>query len=174
MTDTRHTANTITDTALDELYAQRDRARDALRHLMRYLPNHTEPDEQRVDRTPPPAVRQLVDAIADVLPEWDPAEERDFVWRHYQLTHRVLTRRTERAEAAIDRVRQLCADPVHHLIVARIDVLAALDGPEQPKPQPPAQHIGGRANAEDCPACTANPTPPPYPFTCPGPESSRP
>jgi hypothetical protein len=30
----------------------------------------------------------------------------------------------------------------------------------------PAKHIGGRANAEDCPACEG--TNPPYPFICPG------
>ncbi|MFF9123194.1 hypothetical protein ACF09J_07830 [Streptomyces sp. NPDC014889] len=104
MTPKRYTADTINDTALDELYRQRDGARDALRHLMRYLPNHIETDEQHVDRTPPTAVRQLVDAIADALPEFDPAEERDFVWRHYQLTHRVLSRRVEQAE---ERSREL-------------------------------------------------------------------
>jgi hypothetical protein len=31
----------------------------------------------------------------------------------------------------------------------------------------PPQHLGGGANAEDCPAC--HDTNPPYPFTCPGP-----
>lgn len=33
-------------------------------------------------------------------------------------------------------------------------------------------HIGGRANAEDCPACTG--TNPPYPFICPGPDTEQP
>lgn len=34
----------------------------------------------------------------------------------------------------------------------------------------PPVHIGGGANAEDCPACTG--TNPPYPFTCPGPDKA--
>jgi hypothetical protein len=47
---------------------------------------------------------------------------------------------------------------------------AALDAPgggqNDSTDQKTAQHIGGRANAEDCPACEG--TNPPYPFTCPG------
>lgn len=39
---------------------------------------------------------------------------------------------------------------------------------EQPETQE-TQHLGGRANAEDCPACTG--TNPPYPFLCPGPDA---
>ncbi|MBQ1096306.1 hypothetical protein KBY55_09440 [Streptomyces sp. b94] len=35
--------------------------------------------------------------------------------------------------------------------------------------RPAPRHVGGGANAEDCPACVASPTPPPYPFICPGP-----
>ncbi|MFD6324220.1 hypothetical protein ACFWOL_15420 [Streptomyces sp. NPDC058442] len=98
MTEPRPTASTINDNQLDELYAERDRARHALRHLLRHLPRYAETEEEHVDRTPPDSVRQLVDALADALPAWDPAEERDFVWRHYQLTHRVLTRRVAQAE----------------------------------------------------------------------------
>jgi hypothetical protein len=33
-------------------------------------------------------------------------------------------------------------------------------------------HIGGRANAEDCPACKG--TNPDYPFICPGPDAEHP
>ncbi|MGK9463960.1 hypothetical protein ACSLFT_28600 [Streptomyces sp. G6] len=33
---------------------------------------------------------------------------------------------------------------------------------------PPPEHVGRRVNAEDCPACSISPTPPPYPFLCPG------
>ncbi|MFJ1650068.1 hypothetical protein ACIOC2_01370 [Streptomyces sp. NPDC088337] len=147
MTTKRYNADSINDQALDELYGQRDRARDALRHLMRYLPAHTESDDQHVDRTPPTAVRDLVDALAAALPDWDPAEERDFVWRQYQLTHRVLTRRLEQAdrqvaeyraavkqhqaEAAIERVQQACHDlPYEH----GRRILAALDAVEQQLP----------------------------------------
>jgi hypothetical protein len=36
----------------------------------------------------------------------------------------------------------------------------------------PLVHIGGRANAEDCPACTG--TNPDYPFICPGPDAEQP
>lgn len=34
----------------------------------------------------------------------------------------------------------------------------------------PPVHIGGQANAEDCPACAG--TNPPYPFICPGPDAA--
>ncbi|MFG2993972.1 hypothetical protein ACGFZK_32555 [Streptomyces sp. NPDC048257] len=37
------------------------------------------------------------------------------------------------------------------------------------KSQPPAVHIGGRANAETCPACSG--TALPWPFICPGPDT---
>jgi hypothetical protein len=37
--------------------------------------------------------------------------------------------------------------------------------------QPPV-HLGGGANAEDCPACHG--TNPPYPFICPGPDAEGP
>ncbi|MFM9629407.1 hypothetical protein ACKI10_17490 [Streptomyces galilaeus] len=40
---------------------------------------------------------------------------------------------------------------------------------EQPTEAREAQHLGGRANAEDCPACKG--TNPPYPFLCPGPDA---
>lgn len=36
----------------------------------------------------------------------------------------------------------------------------------------PPVHIGGGANAEDCPACSG--TNPPYPFICPGPDAEQP
>ncbi|MFB7461262.1 hypothetical protein [Streptomyces sp. NPDC056188] len=154
MTEPRHTASTINDQALDDLYAQRDRARNALRHLMRHLPNHNETSEEHVDRTPPAAVRQLVDAIADTLPDWDPAEARDFVWGHYQLAHRVLTRRVERAENAVARVRVFAADAKRRYAHGRNDyeigkhdlattILGTLDDTEQAKPQPPAERITG-------------------------------
>ncbi|MFF7142292.1 hypothetical protein ACFZB5_13720 [Streptomyces nodosus] len=196
-----------------------DRARYALRRLMRHLRNHDEPEEQHIDRIPPAAVRQLVDAVADALPDWDPAMERDVVWAHYQLTHRVLTcrlehaeaerdelreeittaesklanmaksrndwqwsaedaqrttrvqrERAEQAEAAIERVRAAAdklADGTEAGFRAALAIRESLD---EPKEQPPAQHLGNKANAEDCPACTG--TNPPYPFICPGPEKS--
>jgi hypothetical protein len=37
-------------------------------------------------------------------------------------------------------------------------------------PADDAEHVGGGANAEDCPACSG--TNPPYPFICPGPAAS--
>lgn len=41
---------------------------------------------------------------------------------------------------------------------------------EQPETQE-AQHLGGRANAEDCPGCKAERRNLPYPFLCPGPDT---
>ncbi|BBC30045.1 hypothetical protein SGFS_013390 [Streptomyces graminofaciens] len=55
--------------------------------------------------------------------------------------------------------------------------IRALDG-EQPSGGPcvageqqneTPEHVGGRVNAEDCPACEG--TNPPYPFICPGPSA---
>ncbi|MFC9287255.1 hypothetical protein [Streptomyces sp. NPDC057052] len=40
---------------------------------------------------------------------------------------------------------------------------------DQPETQE-EQHLGGRANAEDCPACKAERRNLPYPFLCPGPD----
>ncbi|MEV8033940.1 hypothetical protein [Streptomyces sp. NPDC086182] len=45
----------------------------------------------------------------------------------------------------------------------------AADETRQPEPQAPV-HLGDKANAEDCPACSG--TRLPYPFTCPGPDAA--
>jgi hypothetical protein len=37
----------------------------------------------------------------------------------------------------------------------------------------PTEHVGNRANAEDCPACSASTSPPPYPWICPGPAPAH-
>ncbi|MFI6103196.1 hypothetical protein [Streptomyces sp. NPDC051310] len=85
--------------------------------------------------------------------------------------------RADHAEAAVERVRaaldDLCDEPhpSHDHVCpddVRRHVLAALEAPEPPV-EPPV-HIGGRANAEDCPACRAADVPPPYPWICPGPQ----
>ncbi|MFB6771114.1 hypothetical protein [Streptomyces sp. NPDC056337] len=34
------------------------------------------------------------------------------------------------------------------------------------------EHLGNKANAEDCLACCEAPIPPPYPFICPGPTEA--
>lgn len=69
--------------------------------------------------------------------------------------------------AAVARVRQLCADPVHRFTVARADVLAALNSPpETLTPADDEAAVPPGRNAEDCPRCTG--TNPPYPFICPG------
>ncbi|MFE5630623.1 hypothetical protein [Streptomyces sp. NPDC056543] len=82
------------------------------------------------------------------------------------------------AEAAIERVRAELANPLLHTrdperqgerwLAARI--LAALDEHQEQPPAAPPAHIGNRANAEDCPACSG--TNPPYPFICPGPKDA--
>lgn len=50
----------------------------------------------------------------------------------YEQACAALHRKTD----AIERVRQLCADPVHGFTVARADVLAALDGSQEPSGEP--------------------------------------
>ncbi|MFE5258268.1 hypothetical protein [Streptomyces coelicoflavus] len=49
---------------------------------------------------------------------------------------------------------------------ARYERTAAAAGADEQLLRP--RHVGAGANAEDCPACSASPTPPPYPFICPG------
>ncbi|GGU62690.1 hypothetical protein [Streptomyces lavendofoliae] len=72
------------------------------------------------------------------------------------------------ALAAVEQVRQIAEHHLHDsddgTDPCAAAILAALDG--QPTPAEPPVHIGGRANAEDCPACAG--TNPPYPFLCPG------
>ncbi|MFJ6559929.1 hypothetical protein ACIQMV_08610 [Streptomyces sp. NPDC091412] len=81
-----------------------------------------------------------------------------------------LAQRAGRAEAAVARVRKattrsFMAGPNAVDVVRVTDIHTALT---EPKSQPPAEHIRGRANTEDCPTCSASPSPPPYPFICPG------
>ncbi|GFH36604.1 hypothetical protein [Streptomyces pacificus] len=59
------------------------------------------------------------------------------------------------------------ADTVAKARRYRAAVRDALDPQEQPATRPPV-HVGGRANAEDCPACIASALSPPWPFICPG------
>lgn len=80
--------------------------------------------------------------------------------------------RADKAEAAIDRARKLASRwaVLRAYGSAATELRAALD--EQPEQsQTPAQHIGNGANAEDCPACRG--TNPPYPFLCPGPDTTQ-
>jgi hypothetical protein len=64
----------------------------------------------------------------------DPTQIQN-LWAQIRLRNRQwrdAKRERDEAEAAIERVRRVCADPVHGYTVHRSDVLAALDGTEQP------------------------------------------
>lgn len=98
----RHTASSITDPDLQQLYDERDQARAAVRYLIRDTQQSTETEDEHTDRVTPDHVQQLVSALIDAIPV-DPAEERDLVWSHYRRTHRVLSRRLQRTEAERDR-----------------------------------------------------------------------
>ena len=63
-----------------------------------------------------------------------------------------------REDAVLDR------EQVHGLYEA----MGAWLEQTQPSEQSPVRHVGGRVNAEDCPACCRSDAPPPYPFICPG------
>ncbi|WP_329424030.1 hypothetical protein [Streptomyces sp. NBC_01268] len=94
--------------------------------------------------------------------------------------------RADRAEAAIERVRALHARNTHtgdcehcsardypnYAVPHPCPTIAALDEQQEQTPGPAPAHIGNRANAEDCPACSG--TNPPYPFLCPGPKEPQP
>lgn len=78
--------------------------------------------------------------------------------------------RAEKAEAAVEQVRQIAEHHLHDsddgTDPCAAAILDAIDG--QPQPAEPPVHVGGRANAEHCPACRVDP--PPYPWICPGNE----
>ena len=61
------------------------------------------------------------------------------------------------------------AHTVMHADAAELRRLAAETQPSEPAAAP--VHVGGGANAEDCPACKGA-TPPPYPWTCPSPDAA--
>ncbi|WP_328902312.1 hypothetical protein OHR86_22490 [Streptomyces sp. NBC_00441] len=84
--------------------------------------------------------------------------------------------RADQAEATLDRVRALAdrwdrdlPDHVRFLAVAALRF--ALDPDQQPTT--PAVHLPDGGNAEDCDACRASDTPPPYPWICPGPNTEQ-
>nr|WP_266854099.1 hypothetical protein [Streptomyces sp. NBC_00340]MCX5137617.1 hypothetical protein [Streptomyces sp. NBC_00340] len=62
----------------------------------------------------------------------------------------------------LDTAQRLARNAAPHLVVNGRTALDAY------RASPPA-HVGGGANAEDCPACHG--TNPDYPFICPGPAS---
>jgi hypothetical protein len=78
-------------------------------------------------------------------------------------------------KAAIERAREMhrrsCLVATNPYPEGTLDgvtchMCAALDAPETPEDAPAKpRHIGDRANAEDCPACTGDL---PYPWICPG------
>ncbi|GAA2803342.1 hypothetical protein [Streptomyces showdoensis] len=93
-----------------------------------------------------------------------------------------LRRQREEAEAAIERVRAECnrieaavtdnpasPDLAGGYLACLRHIRTALDEQQEQPTGPAPTHIGGRANAEDCPACSG--TNPPYPFICPGPTA---
>ncbi|WP_405924894.1 hypothetical protein [Streptomyces sp. NBC_00035] len=66
-----------------------------------------------------------------------------------------------RPKPGMPPVHGICTD-CHHHETATCHTPAVVSQPET------VAHIGGQANAEDCPACTGSHLP--YPFICPGPE----
>jgi hypothetical protein len=72
---------------------------------------------------------------------------------------------------ADDGPRCTCADA--GTAFAPADHYADCPQAEQPAAEPAPVHIGGGANAEDCPACKTSPAPA-YPFICPGPAAGDP
>lgn len=136
---------------------------------------------------PAAASRHTVDSITDDQLDQlqaDLAWAREQTLAAQQETTDAVTR-AERAEAALNAVRaeldRIAALPTIAYDDGRADTFPvgarwtirvlrenALGEPQKlPAGEPPV-HIGGRANAEDCPACEG--TNPPYPFICPGPR----
>jgi hypothetical protein len=93
--------------------------------------------------------RQCLNAEGEWSWESIPSERED----EWLATHRF----------DLDTAQQLAKQAAPHLTVNGLTAL------EVYRRNPP-QHIGGGANAEDCPACHG--TNPPYPFICPGPPTN--
>jgi hypothetical protein len=141
VTEPRHTADTITDDALDKLYADRDRlraeidrayrrhdSRDALHYALGGLP------DQRLVRAAQTAADERGRAYAAerrtdrAVAAWHSARHRATVLSE-ELTRRAPL--LGQYAAALDRVQAVCHDlPYEH---AR-RVLAALDEPKEPRP----------------------------------------
>lgn len=75
----------------------------------------------------------------------------------------------DRVQALADRWDRDLPDHVRFLAVAALRF--ALD-PDQ-HPTTPPTHLPDGGNAEDCDACRASDTPPPYPWICPGPNTEQ-
>ncbi|MFJ2259504.1 hypothetical protein ACIOKD_14380 [Streptomyces sp. NPDC087844] len=92
--------------------------------------------------------RQCLNATGEWSFESIPSEREE----EWMATHRF----------DLDTALQLAKQAAPHLIVNGRTAL------EVYRRNPP-KHLGGGANAEDCPACHG--TNPPYPFICPGPAT---
>lgn len=111
-------------------------------------------------------LRAATDAYTRLRAEADAAEAARARWQE----------RGKQAEAAVERVRALRPRSSQGYIrdyIPAAELRAALDAPSgadstqsDSTDQQTTQHIGGQANAEDCPACSG--TNPPYPFICRG------
>ena len=118
------------------------------------------------------AIHQVFDCWADPFGNWT-AEQADAARaQKSQMLQRLLTALD--TPSAPESTRE---DPIEAIAKAGPAIWAAKHRPVSvaspgndgfryvPAPEKPT-HIGGRANAEDCPACEG--TNPPYPFICPG------
>jgi hypothetical protein len=93
--------------------------------------------------------RQCLSAVGEWSWESIPSERED----EWLAAHRF----------DLDTAQRLAKEAAPHLTVNGLTALEAYR-------RNPPKHVGGGANAEDCPACHG--TNPPWPFICPGPATN--
>lgn len=157
------------DADRDRLEAERDALKAAIRAALEVRQTHHRSDHAHRLLDPNCTVCRIELVLSRETPAKPDSRE--------ELS---LLARATRAEAAIERVRKLhhrigwdgmardpyCAAEGNPHLSWPCPTIAALDAPETPGDAPAKpKHIGGRANAEDCPACTGDL---PYPWICPG------
>jgi hypothetical protein len=167
----RHTADTITDDALDALYEQLAAAERRIGNMQSSYATLTEMCRSYSER----AIEN-----GQCADQWEMYARRFYLaWKSARKGRHTLsdevTRRAPllgQSQAALARVWALAEQWENALAPDRryAEALrAALKEQPQQRETPP-RHLWQGANAEGCPACSG--TNPPYPFLCPGPDTT--
>lgn len=138
-----------------------------------YVGRHVLPAEALDVRKPPRPTQH----VWQMETRWDdgrwqtygaPWDERGRA--HEDFTEVVATAASATGAYARSREYRLVRATTTYAVEAEHQPAVVSAVPPQPEEtQPAPAHIGGGANAEDCPACHG--TNPPYPFICPGKEA---
>ncbi len=168
----RHTVDTITSDALDQLYADADRSEEVIGELNEQVVRAIKQAEAAIARAAEEraTLHQLFEGFARLLA----TSSRD--WSAYRVDawlYAIVCGWDCEEAVHGDTCVHGAMDEMAHAFGWDADTVAkarryrnAVRALAPPEPGPPPVHIGGRVNAEDCPACSG--TNPDWPFICPG------